>query len=324
MARPDAVNSVAALLDGTLSPAEREELLERLARSPEEYEVLVEAAALQRDLEAEDRGAEGDVVPASPVAQPAPPPSVTALRPRWRVPRAAVGLALAAGVAGVLLLPRLGGRGLSAMALLEGDTLVSTPGDNSLRRELGANWIDAGLRRTRGGGGSVDDPHLEFGIGVRLAQVEIAFGADDATAVKDAVRELNTLLADVTGGSAMAMDYDSIEQRSVPGALGALEAERVRARENLAVLFEGSAWFELGLWAEQARLAVRANQAGFFSERAAQVLDDLVPRIAEEREEADPLTRELRKLQRLSADGVTSGELDAVRAALAEVMKEAG
>jgi len=308
MVRPDPVDPelVAALLDGALSPADRAQALERLARSPEDYELFVESAALLRDLDADGAGA-----PPRPVALPATLPSMAAVRPRrWMTP-ALVGLPLAAVLAGVLVLS--GNRGVRAEDLLGSVPPVLAPG-----------WDQIPGSSTRGSPESAEQAR-EFQIGAYLAQVEIAFDAGDAVAAENVLGELGELLGRLDGGGATEGEYAALQARTAPGTpVDGLESDRVRARESLVALLRDSPWFELGLWAEQARLATLANQPGFFSERAVRVLDRLAARVAEERDEEDRLVSHLRKLQRLLADGASPSELRAIRATLTDVMKEVG
>src|SRR5690349_21110111 len=116
---------LAALLDGTCSDEEREKLLAQLAEDDDDLEVFAAAGAALHQHEEEERrlGLEDR----DPAVIPRPATRVTASdpAPRRRPPRrwipftAAAGLAMAAGVAALIALPRLrGGSGSGAAAVV--------------------------------------------------------------------------------------------------------------------------------------------------------------------------------------------------------------
>ena len=101
-------------------------------------------------------------------------------------------------------------------------------------------------------------------------------------------------------------------------------ADRGAALENLSILLRDEPWFELGVWAEQARLSALAGETGFFTEPAARVLGRIARRVERERGGDDPLTGKLREVRQMVADGVSPAELPRLHDALTEVMREAG
>ena len=353
---------LAALLDGGLSPAERDEAFARLSRSQGDYETLVEAMRILRDLEA-DAGAPGDtslrlttaqagagvakhpdVQPeriAAPVEQPdepqreidqphlhregSPPAPEPDIRPYRRLPSAKVLLPLAAVLAGALLVPRLirqNDAPRSPLGLLDGATLVARPGNGSLTDALGSGWEDPGWSRPRSGSSTLPDERREFRIGVRLVDMDVALDSRDAAAMELVAPELISLIGQIPGGALVMAEYGEVARRAGRDPGHTPQSERARA--HLADLLRGSSSFELGIWAEQARLAARAEQTAFFSGSAVRTLDDLTPRIAREQGDDAEVVRRLRAVRRLVDHGVSPQQLVPIRRELVVLFREGG
>lgn len=356
---------LAALLDGRLEGEERQAAIAHVMRSPEAFEAFAEAMRIQRDLEAEagdvpevssvgettadaesdfqaaraaGPGAEADPDPAPapdppvvsvfpPVAsEVAPvPPSMREARPRRRFRGVTAGLALAAVLAGVLLIPRLfPGRGSDPgpLALLDGATLVSSPGDGSLDRALPPGWEQPeGWPATRGGAaegtnGTLErNPPIEFQAGVRAAQVEVALDARDGGVLRRAQARLDSVLVQLDVGSGTRDEYRQL-------GLASSEADRVQAADRLTGLFRDLPWFDLGVRMEQGRLAALVGRTDFFDSAFSRAVGEISNRVAAEREPDDGLVRELRELVKQVRDGVsTTDELEMVKDRLTTVIR---
>ncbi|MEW5928433.1 MAG: hypothetical protein AB1941_13275 [Gemmatimonadota bacterium] len=314
---------LAALLEGTLPAHERDEVLARLARSPDDYEAFVEAASVLRDLEEESGAA--PVPPSPPPPAPGTPPPVREIRPaRRRLPGPKLWLPLAAVLAGVMVVPGLLEDPASAapLELLDGRTLVATPGDGSLA-SLGQEWNQPGWSVKRGGGRSLPEQHRDFRIGVRLAELDVALEAGDAQAVRRVEPELISLLSQVEASGLVLDEYRQISERASRQDPDGGEEERARAVANLAAFLQESPWFGLGIWLEQARLAALANQPRFFTASASDALEKLTSRVAEQQGKDAPIVQRLRSLRGL-VDAVPRNGLGPVRSALPGIIRESG
>jgi hypothetical protein len=258
-------NLVAAFLENRLSPEERRQVIEHLNASPEDYEVFAEAAGLLADL---DPGPDGAVMPTpSPSPTPAPQPAapVAAQRRQWWTPRPWMLLPLAAAAAVVLLLvrsPLQDDTGLEGMlALATPAALVGSTGTGAVAAELGPDWAVTGWTVTRGGDAANRGDALEFRIGARLADLELALDRSDVGAIQLVAGELAALLDQVPGGALVAERYAGLAREGA-----ALQADSARAA--LSALLGGSAAVRLGVWTEQARLAAAAGDAAYFDDDA--------------------------------------------------------
>ena len=303
--------ALAAFLDGELDPEERATVFERLSRSQGDYEALVEAMRIRRDLEAD--------------AGTAPPP-VKQVTPVRRLPGVQLWVPLAAVLAGALLVPPLLHQEDGApWTLLHGASLVRSRGDGSLAAALGEGWDEPGWSGTRGDRRTLTERQRVFRIGVRLVDLELASGADDARAVRDLAPELASLVAGLGSEGDIVAEYQEIGSRATgSAALRDLDANRARAAEELADILGNSPWFGLGVWAEQARLAAVANRTEFFDERTTHALDEQIARLVQGRGEGAEVVQSLRGLRRLLDSGASPGELGAIRATLATVILESG
>ncbi|HWK88679.1 MAG TPA: hypothetical protein VNP72_01740 [Longimicrobium sp.] len=334
MARPDSVDpeEVAALLDGRLTAEERAALMERLARSPEDFEMLAEAMRLVGD---DPRPVPPPPVPelagatlveADPAAVPVPPPSPVGagglavppsmgrVRPRrlW-IPVVAV-LALA------LLVPFAlrrdgGGAGLR----LRGSDLVDERGNGSLADALDPGWAQPGWAVMRGGGSGAADLATEFRIGVRLVDVEIALDTRDAAAVRLVQPDLAELLKRRQAPPPLVAEYEDIGARA-GNPTAKLASDGRRAAAQTRDEFRDSPAFEAGVWVEQARLATLGDEWDFFDARFAGDLDGVIANARGGGMDAS-FVKALEQVRALVRDGVAPSEQTALSPALARVVE---
>lgn len=289
MTEPRDTNELAALLDGRLTGRDRERALARLAARDDDAEVFADAAAVLRELEAEEAEHAGPGTP------------VTPLRPRapaWRRPPTRW-VALAAVLAGVLLTPyalsRSGSRG--------------GPGDFAAllaARDAGlpAGWTDyRPWRVTRGPG----DPVLDNGRAARLGALHVdlrlAVAARQAEQTEILCRQIEALLIATTAGSVAAEPCREIAGRAGEPAAALLPLVR-ESEESVAAYLGDGAYFTLGAWTEAALLAARAAEAEFFAARRSRAA---LGRAAAS-PELTPATREA--LERVRARLAAGGEPD--------------
>ena len=253
-------NLLAAFLENRLLPEERQQVIEQLNASPEDYELFAEAAGLLADLDPGTDSAPAPVPDSPPIAP------VPAQRRQWWSPRPWMMLPLAAAVAVVLLVrPTPRESGLSDMlALASPAELVGATGPGAVAGELGPDWAVTGWTVTRGAD-AARNTALEFRIGARLADLELALDRLDVTAIRPVAGELAALLDRVPGGALVAERYATLSR---DGSTNTADS----ARAALAALLGGSAAVRLGVWSEQARLAALAGNAAYFDDDALDAL----------------------------------------------------
>lgn len=255
-----APETIAALLDGTLSTAERTRVLAALARSDESYEDFLEASALVRALE--DEGGRGE--PGEPLPGPRPGAGSGAGRGarRWRRGLlTAVPLLAAAGIAAIVLPDRLGRAGAPDVVQVVGD--AAAPGDaGDMSSRFGPGWEQPGWSVVRGADDPLSREARAFRLGGRLAQLDLARRARDTAAVRAAAATLARLAAQVDGGAPVAAQVEAV---GTSPTAAAADASLPAVASALRDLSAAPAWFDLGAWSEAARLAARAGRVEFFA-----------------------------------------------------------
>lgn len=279
MTHPDA-ETLAAFVDGRLSGAERNRVVEHLAACDRCHEVVTDTVHLLRDPAlAEDE--EEDISPAVTPGKVLRPP---AGRFRRALPLAA---ALAAAALVALLVWTPAGEWilnpLFPTAGTVADLTNPLPLDDATRTAVGTverHWPtylgpDDGMTHAAA---------TAFRLGVRNAELGVALAAD-AGSVGEYTREVLSLLAEVEFSAHIASLYE-------PGPTPARLAE---ADGKLAELLgRDTPWYALGRWAGVARLAADTGHTGWFARPA--------PR------------RTLRSLRRNDWPPDVAGRLDAVDA----------
>lgn len=281
---------IAALLDGRLSEEQRADLLARLAQSDDDYETLIQAAAVLAELAAEDTAASvpGPTAPEiSPSSAPAGPPphddpwerearpddawdrteDQTAVLPQpLPVPRAR--LRWSWGVVAAGLVPVV----LVAVVVLR---LTLSPGPQDPARMvahleqpaagLPAGWTESRpWSTTRGAGDPLTPQARAVRLGATLVDLELALRAQDSAAA-DLASRVVMLLEDLTASAPAAAYFRMLEQEVRAGA-GNAEVSR-EISSSVAQLTGEEELFELGAWTEAARIAARRRDVGFFRAR---------------------------------------------------------
>jgi hypothetical protein len=221
---------LAALLDGRLPDAERQELLSRVADSPEDMALLADA-----------RIAMDDAVAA---------PTLTPQRRRWRVAHAGW-MAAAAGIVAVVSVALLSRR--------DGADVLPLP----------ANMPFALWGAVRGGLAAPpsSDSARAWRVGVRLADLDAAIAAQDGARTADFAREIAALLNDGRFGLAW-LSFETIADSAMQSARPArLRELSERGRRQLGPPLD-TAVVGFARWAEEARFAARRANTGFFQSPA--------------------------------------------------------
>jgi len=274
---------VAALLDGRLDGAERQQLLAELGASDEALGAYADAAAVLAELEREgvvaavspdivdigDQAAAEAAAAGSPATVPAraaPVASIADVRarrrnePRWRVPP---WMALAAGIAVVMAAPALWWRARPAGedGVVAGATsYAALLAPDARGGGLPAGWNGTPWRTTRGAGDPLTPEARAVRIGARLTDLELAAAARDSATVRVIAAEVAALLDEVQVGGAAAVTYRALATSLVD------RAALAGARRD-AALVAGEEAVALGMWLEAARVAAARRDAAFFRTR---------------------------------------------------------
>jgi hypothetical protein len=332
--------TLAAFLDGKLPPERRAAVLRLITRSPAAYELFAATAAAAAEMrhgpfdDAEpDNAAEegGDAVtphePVRPAVErpPVPLPVHRAPRSAGRRLRRLAPLAAAAVVTAIAVVARFGFEPPtpSVLDLVSATDIVRTSGEHSIRNALGDSWDDRDWSVLRGPADGLPDAARAFRIGVGLVDFELAASVRDHDAAADQARELSALLADVDAGAPIASRYERW-QRSIRASEPPSADARASAATSVGRLLDRSAWLDLGVWAEQARLAAAAGLTTFFvrSGKPARELAAVGTRIRAEggRVAASAITA----IEQALPDAAGGGSLEQIRAALDALFRASG
>ena len=288
--------TLAAFLDGTASPQEREGVLRTLARSPAAYADFLEASAIHRELSGH--------APTHGHVEPAGAPAGGAAKRGW--PRRGWYFApalLAAALVAVIVMRRTGISPAipESIQLVQSTSLTRERGPGSVGRALGEDWDRPPWSAVRGAEPTSATDALAFRSGARYAELELAAQAADSAGVVRAAEALERLLSTIEAGGPVGASF-----RDFAGSpdFGGPSRRAATARQTRALLGADD-WFDLGVWAETARLTLAARDVSFFAtgSRGSRA----VRRIVQPHLEAQP-----------AADGEWAPVVDAVRPLLVD------
>lgn len=255
--------TLAAFLDGTATPEERDGVFRTLAHSKEAHASFLEAAAIHRELSAETP----DVTPgagasaAAVAAEPPRPSAQETAHARWFRRWHLLPVVIAAGLAAILLARNTRNPGSSAaIQLAQATRLTRTSGSGTLGRALGETWAEPPWSTVRGAESTMASRRLAFRAGVRYAELEAAAQASDTTAVARSAELLAQLLSSTEGAAPIAANFRDLGGSAEFGG----RSERAASAGQLRELLGAGDWFDLGVWTETARLAAAARETSFF------------------------------------------------------------
>ncbi|HEX9937297.1 MAG TPA: hypothetical protein VGB15_09245 [Longimicrobium sp.] len=261
---------LAALLDGRLGERERAELMARLGGSGEDLDLLADAAAVTRELEAEDRAAGVEPITA-------PRPAAARPRPPWRW------VSVAAAAAVLLALAPRAWRELTGgppapeevVALLDDPAYRPPPG----------GWEPPPSGGTRGGRAGLNRRTASVQFGALSASLATAARAGDSARVRSAASDAAAVLR--SRGNVV----DAGRYAAVAGRGSADATELARLLRSASETLDPPA-VSLGVWAEGARVAARQKDAAFFAKPVSQAyLSEKPPELWPEAVEALALVR---------------------------------
>ena len=236
---------LSALLEGRVEGRQRDDLLAHLSAADDDYEVFTDTAAVLRALEDED----------ARVRRPARTPSMA--RGGWRAPSLRTAVAVTGTMVLLLALGlALQGRATAARGPLQ-LALLADPDTQGLG-DL-APWTPRSPMRGAGGRAARDARAVR--AGAMLLDLAVAARAGDTAQTR---RVAERLIGQFDPGASPDTPLRRIEARPHEPAdtLGAL----VQGATERLVKFLERKPLELGAWAEAARLAAHARNAGFFED----------------------------------------------------------
>jgi hypothetical protein len=252
--------TLAAFLEGRLDTREHGEVLERIARDPDAYELFVDAAAIERELGAATAGGGSRREKFRSVRGRSP----------WRF---ALPLAAAAGIVALFLGRALHRSVRTPLLLADASTLLAPSGASTLESALGATWAEPAWTGTRGSVSALSPAQRAFRLGSRLAVFGLAVDAADTVAARHATVESRALLEDVQGGPPIAARLDNISAQVRSGGRSGDAAQALNEVASDLRALVPDVWLRTGAWLAQARLAARAGAAPWFTPDGAAITE---------------------------------------------------
>jgi hypothetical protein len=230
---------LARLIDGELGSEQRTTLLAHVASCPRCLEVIGGSVHAL-----ESTGLAGVVSPAR----------------IWqkRVLYAAAVLVVAAGIATVVLRSGRPSR----------ETLAALPFASQLAAELPRGrggpgpeaWSPAGGSYSIGVAAGKRQSTLEFRVGVRLLDLDVALRAHDRTAAGYAIADVVSFLSGLSASDELVGRYRVLERQLAGEALGATAASLGEAERHLVTQLQ-SPYLALGSWCESGRMSIELGRA---------------------------------------------------------------
>jgi hypothetical protein len=278
------LETIAAYIEGRLPAGRNAEVAAYLARSPDAFQVFADAVALRAELTRLSPASENATAPARRGER----------RPRrWLY----AGAASAAAVAALFLVTRSLESGAGPPLFLTAEEL-RVAGAGSLDRALGEDWAVPPWSSVRGSVDAQASRANAFRAGALASHLLLAADADDGQAVRATAGDL-TALRSTAAGPALARitEIASTADPTAQALAPAVNSLRDVHEEH---------WFDLGAWVEQARLAVIAEDTGFFDSDAVRAIRSLRRELAGDAAAATVIDRIDALLGRIEADAAVS------------------
>jgi hypothetical protein len=160
---------------------------------------------------------------------------------------------------------------------------------------------------------------LAFRLGARATDVELSIATGDTLALGVVGSDLLDVLSRIEGGAGLSAQYRAI----LSGGQSQDESARRALLTSLRTLLGQPVWFDLGAWAEAARVATMADNGGFLLQEAAHI-DDLSARVEMTGEPDSPVVAGLLRELRTIIEQRVPTEPDRIRNVLGRLMATAG
>lgn len=235
------IELLAALIDGRLTGAEREQALKLLATSDEALELFAHSLR-------EQRAADAKVVPIRPVR-------------RWGPWRVVVPVVAAAGL-GFILLPMLTRSNSHAPSV---QYTLQLERDPRFAGALRQGWDQHGWSVTRGANDNqtAPEPRFVFRLGVRSVDLQVALRKGDTALASRIIDDISQTLDGIKFADLVAAKYADLKAH-----LATEPADRVARRAGDAEIamtgFLKLPLFGFGQWVAAADLAAQTHEISFF------------------------------------------------------------
>jgi hypothetical protein len=278
------LETIAAYIEGRLPPDRRAEVAAYLARSPDEFQVFADAVALRAELTRPSTVSEHATASGGRGVR----------RPRrWLY----AGAVSAAAVAALFLVTWSMESGAGPPLFLTAEEL-RVAGAGSMDRALGDGWAVPPWSTLRGSADAQESRANAFRAGALASHLLLAADAGDGQAVRATAGDL-TALRSTAAGPALARITE------IASSADATSETLAPAVNSLRDVHE-KPWFDLGAWVEQARLAVIAEDGGFFDSDAVRAIRSLRRELAGDAAAATVIDRIDALLGRIEADAAVS------------------
>jgi hypothetical protein len=239
---------LAAFIDGSLSGAERDAVLARVADSPTDMAIIADTLAVQAELDADVK----DIRDYAP-------------QTRWsRTPRMTKWMGIAASLIAVVALPLM--PYLASFSTADGYASLLTS-----KTVLAAGWDAQAWSVTRGAKDGIPERVRAVRVGALTSAIDVAVARGDSATPRLA-SQVAALLEAVAGARNVILSY-----RSIAASGNAVQSEQVRDARHAARTMVTATAFDDGAWLEAAHIAASGRDSAFFAARASRVqLDQLM------------------------------------------------
>ena len=293
---------IAAFIDGKLSGADRERVVQLLAESEAAFEVYSDAVMARNDLQGAgpSRVVDGGGRPT-----------------RWWI--AAVPVAAAATLLIAVLPPVVQARRDNAMLAMRAESIAQPlTGQRQLAVALGSGLDEGRWSANRGGSSTVVDSVAALRLGVRATDLQMALAVGDRERADRVAGEMVDLLGSVNLSDASRVEYADLRKRIVgDSVIGQTASAAATADDNLRDILN-SPWYGFGKWFAASEVAARAHSAEFFkSAKTARFLEAAIRSGHFSADEVETLRQVAAAAQR----GVADSEFEMIRATFAELIR---
>lgn len=304
------LEGITALVEGTLSRAQRDKVIQHLSDSEAAYRVFAEAMAETHGVADQDEWEKDEESIRTPesrlrkvlekLRQVWDTLERTIVRPVTRHP----GYASIPVVAVALAL-------LIVSTLRPGAVSVHDLASSVDASQLTGAWHEPVWPATRGTA-TAAGPRMSFRLGVRLTDLQLAVQLGDDEVARRLAAEVDDLIEEIPFSQMILLTHRRFETALDEGANADTLSARVGDVESL--LEEGAveeASFEYGKWLESSRLAALSGDDAFFASKASR---DLLKRVRKGASDAE--REEIAAIEALMEDGPRLAEIEAAATAI--------